>query len=355
MVIAKDVTVSLQAEANLIRSNERFRQAARATSDAIWDWDMATGDVFIGEGYATMFGYTDAGHNVSREWIEEKMHPDDSARVMKKVDAVIYGNDADRWQEEYRFRKADGSWAFVCNRGILIRDEEGKVLRMVGAMSDVTTSKAEEHHLRLVESVITNTTDAVMITSAEGADQQKPEIIYVNPAMERMTGYTAAELSSSGIKLINGPDTDPGELQKLAIAASRGESCQILTVFYKKNGQPYWASLAISPVADLAGQIKNYIAIARDVTERMEYIGAIEEQNRQLREIAWSQSHVVRAPLSRLMALTEIAVENLKDVGSIEVMGMLRQSADELDIIIREIVQKSQLAYSKMVDSSKIQ
>lgn len=350
MVICRDVTVKLKAQTELIRSNERFHQAARATSDAIWDWDMITETVFLGEGYVTLFGYTEGGHNVPRSWIQERIHPDDRKHVKQKVDEVIIEKISDRWQDEYQFQKADGSWAIVCNRGVLITDENGKPLRMVGAMNDVTAQKAEEHHLRLLESVITNTTDAVMITAAKSAEQRNPEVIYTNPAMENMTGYTAAEIKTSGIYIINGPETSPAEMLKVAQAIDSGESCQILTVFYKKDQQPYWASLAISPVTDRHGEVKNYIAIARDVTERMEYLSAIEEQNKQLREIAWFQSHIVRAPLSRIMGLTDIATAECSDEGSKEVLGMLRQSADDLDAIVREIVQKTQIIYGDLAD-----
>ncbi|WP_262886832.1 PAS domain-containing protein [Mucilaginibacter humi] len=136
-----------------------------------------------------------------------------------------------------------------------------------------------------------------------------PSVIYVNSAFSKMTGYTAEEIKAGGIDLLHGQQTDKLQIAKLSQAMRNQESCAIEVVFYKKGGQPYWASLAIAPVANADGQVNNYIAIERDITERMNYLTAIEEQNKQLRDIAWSQSHIVRAPLARIIGLTEMATD----------------------------------------------
>ncbi|MFD2872359.1 PAS domain S-box protein [Mucilaginibacter ximonensis] len=338
IIICRDVTETIRTGAELLRSNERFRQAARAASDAIWDWETATDTVFLGEGFSTLFGYEEAGKTVSRNWVTDKIHPDDRLKVSTRIQEVIKGTRRARWQDEYRFQKADGSYAMVCNSVVIVHDENNKPLRAIGAMKDITHQKEEEQHLRQLESVITNTTDAVLIITV---GQHAPHVIYANPAFYKNNGYTTEEVKTHGFALFHGPNTDIAELAKLEKAIKNHESCQIQAVFYKKNGEPYWASLAISPVVDDKGNVKNYIAIERDITERMNYLTAIEEQNKQLREIAWVQSHMVRAPLASILGLTDLLINEIKEPTSSEALDMLKKSANDLDNVIREIVQKT--------------
>lgn len=341
IIICRDVTETIKAEAELIRSNERFRQAARASSDAIWDWHIVTDNVFLGEGFSTLFGYNEAGTSVKRSWIEEKLHPDDRPIVAARIADVLSGKKHDRWQYEYRLKKADGTYAIICNSVVVVRDEEGNPLRIIGAMKDVTQQKEEEHHLKLMESVITNTTDAVIITATRFNKHGAPAVIYANPAFQKITGYTAGEIKRGGLTMLHGPETDMVQIAKLEEAMRLKQNCQIQAVFYKKSGQPYWASLAISPVTDADGNVQNYIAIERDITDRMDYLTAIEEQNKQLLEIAWVQSHMVRAPLARILGLIDLLINDTGGTYAKETLPMLKKSADDLDRIVREIIGKT--------------
>lgn len=338
IIICRDVTETIRTGAELLRSNERFRQAARAASDAIWDWDTATDTVFLGEGFSTLFGYEEAGRTVPRSWVIDKIHPEDRIKVAKRVQQVIKGPLHSRWQDEYRFQKADGSYAIICNSVAIVQDENNKPLRAIGAMKDITQQKEEEQHLRQLESVITNTTDAVLIIAV---GQHAPRVIYANPAFYKNNGYSIEEVKKYGFTLFHGPNTDVEQIAKLEKAIKDRESCQIQAVFYRKNGESYWASLAISPVMDDKGNVKNYIAIERDITERMDYLTAIEEQNKQLREIAWVQSHMVRAPLARILGLTDLLINEISDQTSKQALTMLKKSANDLDSVIHEIVQKT--------------
>lgn len=340
MEICRDVTEQIKTESNLIQSNERFRQAAKAASDAIWDWDISNNIVWIGEGFYTLFGYKAAGNFVSIDWILDRLHPEERANVLDSIQAVLTGELTERWQDEYRFQKADGSYAITSNNAVVIRDEQDQPLRMIGAMKDVTQRKAEEHHLKLLESVVTNTTDAVMITAITNHGHPTT-LVYANEAFSKMTGYSEEDIRNGGIVLLQGPGTDLQQIDKLTKAIADGESCAIETVFYKKSGEPYWASLAISPVTNSEGQIINYIAIERDITERMNYLTAIEAQNKQLLDIAWAQSHIVRAPLARIIGLTEMATDPENQALLPELLPYLKISAKELDAVIRDIVEKA--------------
>jgi hypothetical protein len=105
--------------------------------------------------------------------------------------------------------------------------------------------------------------------------------------------------------------------------------------------------MTLAPVTDATGKYAHWISIQRDITERMTYIKAIEDQNERLKEIAWTQSHIVRAPLARIMGLIEI-IPKYESFDKIppEILPHILNSAHELDDIIRDIVIKTEVIYN---------
>ena len=140
MGVALDITTRKEAEIQLRQSEERFQLVARATNDAIWDWDLTTGIVWWNQGITTLFGYS--AEEVGREvgWRTAQIHPDDLDAVMSGIAAVAARADP-FWSGEFRFRRLDGSYADVFDRGFIIYDEAGNPVRMIGAMADISDRK----------------------------------------------------------------------------------------------------------------------------------------------------------------------------------------------------------------------
>ena len=145
--VALDITELKQVEQALRESEQRFQIAARATNDAIWSWDLGTNGLWWNDGVQTLFGY--AGEQVGPDiaWWYEQIHADDRTRVVTGIHAVLDGGET-VWRDEYRFRRADGSYAEVFDRGYVIRDGGRRGIRMIGAMQDVTERKRAEESLR---------------------------------------------------------------------------------------------------------------------------------------------------------------------------------------------------------------
>ncbi|MGF1923720.1 MAG: PAS domain S-box protein, partial [Bacteroidia bacterium] len=160
---SRDVTHKINAEKATLLINERYNLVTKATSDAIWDWDLASNELYWGDGFQVLFGYkpTDLPTDLS-SW-SDRIHPDDAEKVVQSVYDVV-GSDNNNWIGEYRYLKANGEYTFVQDRGFVIRDEQNKAIRMVGALEDISQRKKEEQQLKLLESVITNTSDAILIT-----------------------------------------------------------------------------------------------------------------------------------------------------------------------------------------------
>jgi two-component system cell cycle sensor histidine kinase/response regulator CckA len=144
---SRDVTEQKTAEEALRASETRYRTAARATSDAIWEWDLLGGAVEWNEGVQTLFGYAASDVAPKAVWWIERIHPEDQARVVSGIQAVIDGG-GEIWSDEFRFRRADGSWADVMDRGYVVHDARGRPVRMIGAMANVTEPRRLEAELR---------------------------------------------------------------------------------------------------------------------------------------------------------------------------------------------------------------
>jgi PAS domain S-box-containing protein len=132
-----------EAEQALRQSEERFRLIANATSDALWDWDLVTHEVWSSERLRPFFGYAPEHVCMDPKWWYAHVHPEDRPRVLAGIRAALE-NGSSSWSDEYRYARANGSYSYVSDRGYILRDRMGKAIRMLGAMADITERKLAE-------------------------------------------------------------------------------------------------------------------------------------------------------------------------------------------------------------------
>ena len=140
MGVALDITKRKETEIELRRSEERFQLVARATNDAIWDWDLKRDVIWWNQGISTLFGYSPAEAGREATWRAAQIHPDDLNSVTSAMQAVAHRGEQ-FWSGEFRFRRSNGSYADVFDRGYLIYDAAGTPIRMIGAMTDISDRK----------------------------------------------------------------------------------------------------------------------------------------------------------------------------------------------------------------------
>ncbi|HEY6720199.1 MAG TPA: EAL domain-containing protein, partial [Burkholderiales bacterium] len=143
---ARDIRERIAQEEALRKSNERFDMAVRATNDVIWDWNLVTDEIWWNENFTKVFGYPRETLEPSVKSWYEGIHPDDQGRVIAGIHRLI-GSGGENWSDEYRFRRQDGSVVHVFDRGHVIRDEEGRAVRMIGAMADISSRKQAEERI----------------------------------------------------------------------------------------------------------------------------------------------------------------------------------------------------------------
>lgn len=301
-------------------SNEKYDIVAKATSDTIWDWKIQEDEISWNKGIESVFGYKEYEVGNSSQWWFDKIHPEDSIKMSIKLYSFIEQK-TEKWQDQYRFRCADNSYKYVLDRGFLLKDENGKAIRMIGAIQDITKQKEEEQRLKLLETVITQSKDSIVITEANSNEGKIPNIIYVNPAFSSMSGYASEEIVGKSLNIFNGENSDANELQKLLNAIEHKEECLLETISYKKNKEEYWVRLSMIPIYNIENELSHWISIQRDISvdkkqekEKEQLIRELTQNNKDLKQFSYITSHNLRAPLSNLTGLLnlieDIPIEN---------------------------------------------
>jgi len=180
-----------------------------------------------------------------------------------------------RWRLEEQFRRA-----FASERIIEVEELDARLSCRVEArgypfgaglavhLRDVTARHKSQEQLRLLESSIARLNDIVIITEAGPFSAPGPRIVFVNEAFERRTGYTPEEVLGRTPRLLQGPATQRAELDRIRAAMEQWQPARVDLINYKKNGEPFWVDLEVSPVWDHERKLTHWVAVGRDITER---------------------------------------------------------------------------------------
>jgi PAS domain S-box-containing protein len=147
LVVAHDVTSKVAAEGELRKSNERFSYAAQAASEALWEWDVDTQEFYVSQAYTDIFGWKVDAHRQFDEW-HNYIHPDDRKETTEDYYSTLDNSTLNRWSKEYRYLKSDGTYAVVIDNAVILRDDQGQALKVIGAIQDISSQKHVEAELK---------------------------------------------------------------------------------------------------------------------------------------------------------------------------------------------------------------
>lgn len=253
-----------KSEAAFRRSEERYRLGAKATGEAIWDNDLATGEQQWAGATEALFGYPAHVSNKG-EWWEECIHPDDRNRVLSSLRAVYGGGES--WSQEYRFRRASGEYAIVVDRGHVVRDEEGVPRRMVGSMADVTEMRRWERTLRESEKRFNTTFEAAAVGMAHVA--LDGSWLRVNDKLCEISGYGRDELIGMTFMDLTPPEDLEGSRERKG-SLIKGDlgPYSMERRYVRKDGSRVWVELSVSLEREASGEPDYLFCMAEDITAR---------------------------------------------------------------------------------------
>ncbi|MDP3538767.1 MAG: PAS domain S-box protein [Azonexus sp.] len=310
-IALSDISERKLAEKDAFELAERYRLANKATNEVIWDWDIVQDTQRWNEAGTTVFGWTEIVERpVSAHWWVERVHPDDQERVHESFFQVVNSPELDVWHNEYRFRKADGAYAEVIDRGYVLRDECGKAIRMIGAMQDVTERQRIDERMRQLTQAVAQSPNGILITDLTG------KIEYANAASAASSGYAVSELEGCNPSFLQSGNTPRETYADLWRTLGEGGVWRGEFINRRKNGELYNELEIISPVRQADGRITHYLGIKEDVTERRK-----EDQMRSFLAITSSGGsdecffHELARQLSQTLDMFYVCIDRLEGDG----------------------------------------
>ncbi|MFA5082007.1 MAG: PAS domain S-box protein [Hydrogenophilaceae bacterium] len=237
-----------QERSNLAESEERLKFALHGSNAGIWDWLIESGHTYYSPRWKSLLGYDE--HELlahSEEWLK-RVHPDDLPQVMALLNAHMTGATA-FFESEHRLRRKDDDYIWVLERGVALRDEDGKPYRMVGALTDISARKEIESALQRSEeayrSVVNAVTQVIFRSDATG------KLTFLNPAWTDLTGIAVNDGLSRVLTNFVVPE-DRDRARQVIAAANRGGkeiiTCELRLI--TRNGGTRWFNLHARSLQD---------------------------------------------------------------------------------------------------------
>ncbi|WP_062057954.1 PAS domain-containing protein [Sediminicola sp. YIK13] len=320
-------------------ANERFQRIIDLTKEVIYDWDIINEDVYWGSGYVKQFGHELPEKKVTLQTRINHLHPDDVHRVLNELKDLLKNPDQNYFEVKYRFLKGDGTYIDIHEKASILRNDNGGPFRMVGTMRDV--SEANRYLEQLKESE-KKYNDLFHLSPQPSwvYDLETLQFLDVNSAAIDCYGYSLREFMNLTLADIR-PKSEIDPLM-VEIENVRSDSERIYEGVFrhsKSNGEEFDVRIYSNPI-NFRGRTCRQV-VAFDISELTKHIKTIESQNSKFNKIAWMQSHVLRAPLVRMMGLTNLLLdpeENTQGENRF-VLEEIRKSSNEIDQITREIAQ----------------
>lgn len=334
----QDIDDKKRIDQEIIENNERFNLVAKATTDLIWEWNLVAGEVYrLGDSFFKSLGYTENPNKIN--WISI-IHPEDRERVVLKRKHIIENTLENYWEDQYRIVKANGANAFVLERGFIVRLSNGKAIKMTGSTQNITKLRQNEIQLSDSEKRYSNLFHLSPLPMWV-YDLDTLEFLDVNEAAIKHYGYSKNEFLSMTLK-----DIRPAEDMSLLIddiIHTRNHTKDFISGMFrhkKKDGTIINVDIQSNYINFKEKNAR--VVLANDITERLAYVNTIESKNQELQQIAWMQSHLMRAPLAKIIGIADIIKRIPLDTEEkLDLLNDLLISTKELDKVIHEIAHKT--------------
>lgn len=334
LVLAIDVTERLRAEANLRETDERFQLLSKATTDAIWDWNIQSDTLWWNEGYQKLFGHNPDDALDIPAW-RARVHPEDLEAIETGIDQVL-ASGLDSWSGEYRFQRQNRSYAYVLDRGHVIYDANGKAIRMIGGMTDLSERKRAEERIAEQADLLNMAQDAIIVGDMFGA------VLFWNKSAERLYGWTSREARDRRFS-----DLFPTEL------AGAGSDWTGELEQTTRTGEKILVQSRCTLVRDPDGYPKSILAINTDITEKKrleaQYLRA--QRMEGIGTLAGGIAHDLNNILAPIVLSIEILKASYTDPEheDYDLISTIDQSARRGADLVRQV-----LSFARGVDGSRL-
>ena len=349
LVILKNINRYKKKEAKLLENEQRFQLAAEAADLGIWDHVIGSGKTFYSRKWKLILGYyPDELSDEFSVW-EDLLHPEDKERMIHfmneflKSDLLVY-------DAEFRMKHKSGKYVWIKSRASVIRDNNGKAVRIIGTHRDITEEKKSESEYTKLHQAILQSPISVIITNTEGY------IEFFNPAFCKITGYNDQEIIGKKTNILKSGFQPDSFYEKLWKTISAGNEWQGEFKNRKKTGEFFWELASISPIRNSFGTITHYVKIAENIT----YLKKIERDLKKAKQDAEiannyknhflaNMSHEIRTPINTIIGFSELMKnESLSPQKRNKYSDIIEENSQALLRLIDDIIDVSKIEANEL-------
>jgi PAS domain S-box-containing protein len=314
--------------------------------------------LFWNRGAEQMYGWT---AQEAKEKIAHILLQTEFPRPLDEIEAKLLAHG--HWEGELVHARKDGQRLIIASNWVLHCDDKGRPKAVLEVNNDITERKQAEEKLMHLAIAVEQSGDSVVITDTTG------KIQYVNPAFEGTTGYSSEEVMGRNPRFLKGGKASVEYYQDLWSTISSGSRWTGHFTNRKKDGTLFEEEATISPVRDPSGRIVSYVAVKRDVTERMraeEEIRKLNEEleqrvadrtaqlqaaNKELEAFSYSVSHDLRAPLRHINGFSQALLEDYADeldAAGKQYLQEVCNASQEMAQLIDDVLQLARVTRTEM-------
>ena len=223
--------------------------------------------------------------------------------------------------------------------------------------------KTTQEQLKFQAYILSQVTDAVMVTEVKPIDESKTQIVYVNAAFTSMTGYSAEEVLGKTPSILNGLKTDPKVLEQISQALANYQPLKVELINYRKDGSEFWSEINITPMLDEVGECTNFIFVQRDISQHklaeaekqqlltLEKACRVEAEasNRTKDQFLAIISHELRSPLNAILGWTKlIQGGKLDNLATARALATIERNAKLQNELIQDLLDFSRITEGKL-------